>query len=77
MQGVTSLEVAIVHNVSRILVNHPQNLHQPLLKVGASIPWDVCGVGQVHLPVYVAEPLSIWEKGSHQTLHGCTYVACC
>ena len=76
-QGVTSLEAAIVHDISRVLVNHPQNLRQPLLKVGASVPWDVYGVGQVHLLVYVAEPLSIWGTGSHQTLHGRICVVCC
>jgi len=69
-QGVTSLEAVKICDVSRVLVNHLQSLHQPLLKVGASVPWDVCGVGQVHLLAYVAKPLGIWGKGSHRTLRG-------
>jgi len=74
-EGVTSLEAVRVRDVLRVMVNHPQNLCQPLLKVGVSVPWDVCGIGEVHLLVYVTKPLSIWGTGSHRTLHGHTCVA--
>jgi len=63
VQGVTSLEVVKVHNVLRVLVSHPHILRQPFQEVGARVPWDVCGVGLVHLLVCMAEPLSIWETG--------------
>jgi len=65
IQGVTSLEAVKVRDVLRVLVSHPHILHHPLREVGARVPWDVCGVGLVHLLVCVAEPLSIWETGSH------------
>jgi len=41
-QGVTSLKAVKVHDISRVLINHPHILHQPLLKVGGRVPWDVC-----------------------------------
>jgi len=76
-QGVTSLRMAKVCDVLRVLVNHPHILHQPLLRVGVSVPWNVRGVGWVHLPACVAEPLGIWEIGSHRTLRGHMYVVHC
>ena len=37
-QGVRSLKAVKVHNISRILVNHPHILCQQLLKVGVRVP---------------------------------------